>query len=45
MKKIKVGVIGCGDIARIRYFPSINILEDYELVGVYDINESASKGR
>ena len=36
MSVIKVGVVGCGDIARIRYFSSFKKLDDYELVGVYD---------
>jgi predicted dehydrogenase len=32
---IGVGVIGCGDIARIRYFPSIEALPELKLAGVY----------
>jgi predicted dehydrogenase len=35
MKRIGVGVIGCGDIARVRYFPSIAALPDLALAGVY----------
>jgi predicted dehydrogenase len=35
MVDIGVGVIGCGDIARIRYFPSIEALPQLKLAGVY----------
>jgi len=35
MVAIGVGVIGCGDIARIRYFPSIEALPQLKLAGVY----------
>jgi UDP-N-acetylglucosamine 3-dehydrogenase len=35
MVRIGVGLIGCGDIARIRYFPSIEVLPELKLAGVY----------
>ena len=35
MAKIGVGVIGCGDIARVRYFPSIEALPEFELRAVH----------
>jgi predicted dehydrogenase len=35
MVEIGVGVIGCGDIAHIRYFPSIEALPELKLAGVY----------
>jgi UDP-N-acetylglucosamine 3-dehydrogenase len=35
MAKIGVGVIGCGDIARVRYFPSIEALPELELKAVH----------
>lgn len=36
MAKIGVGIVGCGDIARIRYIPSLMEYEETEFVGVYD---------
>lgn len=39
MKKVKIAVAGCGDIAHIRYFYALRKLEEqFELVGVYDCN-------
>jgi UDP-N-acetylglucosamine 3-dehydrogenase len=35
MAEIGIGVIGCGDIARVRYFPSIEALPQLKLAGVY----------
>lgn len=35
MFEIGIGVIGCGDIARNRYFPSIEALSELKLAGVY----------
>jgi UDP-N-acetylglucosamine 3-dehydrogenase len=34
MPKIGIGIIGCGDIARARYFPAIQASPDFELRGV-----------
>ena len=34
MSKIGIAVIGCGDIARARYFPAIAGSPEFELVGV-----------
>jgi UDP-N-acetylglucosamine 3-dehydrogenase len=34
MPKIGIGIIGCGDIARARYFPAIQTSPDFELRGV-----------
>jgi UDP-N-acetylglucosamine 3-dehydrogenase len=34
MSKIGIGIIGCGDIARARYFPAIQASPDFELRGV-----------
>ena len=34
MPKIGIGIIGCGDIARARYFPAIQASPDFELKGV-----------
>ena len=34
MPKIGIGIIGCGDIARARYFPAIEASPDFELNGV-----------
>jgi len=48
MTRIGVGVIGCGDIARIRYFPSMEALPDFQLAGVFsrDLSEcEAAVGR
>ena len=39
MKKTRFGLIGCGDIAHVRYFYSFPLLKNAELVGLYDINE------
>lgn len=38
MSKIKFGLVGCGNIAHIRYFYSFPHLENAELVGIYDID-------
>ena len=42
MNKIRFGLIGCGDIAHIRYFYSIPHFEEIELVGIYDMNKPVS---
>lgn len=39
MTEIKFGLIGCGNIAHIRYFYSFPLLETAQLVGIYDIDE------
>jgi len=43
MKVIKMGIIGCGDIANIRYFPSIKELDNFELAGIYDWDAKVSQ--
>jgi len=43
VKKIRIGVIGCGSIAEIAHFPSIKKLPEAELVAVCDINEETAK--
>lgn len=40
MKKIKVGVIGCGSIAKYRHLPEYAANKKVELVAVCDINEA-----
>ncbi len=41
MATIGVGVIGCGDIARVRYFPSIAALPELSLAGLYSRTPAA----
>ncbi len=41
MPKIGIGVIGCGDIARARYFPAIDGLPEFELRGVHSRTSTA----
>lgn len=41
--KIGIGVIGCGSIAELAHFPSIQKIEDVELVAVCDINEERAR--
>src|SRR5215210_6341779 len=43
MTRIGVGVIGCGDIARVRYFPSIDGMPDLQLAGVHSRTPSAGE--
>ena len=38
MEKIRFGLVGCGNIAHIRYFYSFQHLNEVELVGIYDID-------
>ena len=38
MEKIRLAVVGCGSIAEIAHFPSIEKREDAELVAVCDVN-------
>jgi predicted dehydrogenase len=45
-KKIKVGIIGCGNIALTKHIPSLSRLENVEIVAFQDLNiESAKKAR
>lgn len=39
-EKIRFGVIGCGSIAELAHFPSIDKTESAELVACCDINEN-----
>ena len=41
MAKIGIGVIGCGDIARARYFPAIAAAPEFELRGVQSRTRAA----
>jgi len=43
MRKIAVGVIGCGSIAEIAHFPSIKKLPETELVAVCDTDERRAR--
>ncbi|MFC3883521.1 Gfo/Idh/MocA family protein [Bacillus songklensis] len=43
MKKLKVGVIGCGSIAQHRHLPEYAFNKDVELAAVCDINEERAK--
>lgn len=43
LEKLRVGVIGCGSIAKIAHFPSIAGIPDIELAAVCDINEEFAK--
>ena len=44
MEKLRFGLVGCGDIAHIRYFYSFERLPELiELVGIYDFNETFLK--
>ena len=38
MEKIRFGLVGCGNIAHIRYFYAISHLDEVELKGIYDID-------
>lgn len=41
--RIKIGVIGCGDIAQVHHLPWLTELsEEYEVTGVCDVSEQAS---
>lgn len=42
-KKIKIGIIGAGNIAQNAHLPSYLKQDDVELFGVYDVKESRSK--
>ena len=42
--RIKIGIVGCGDIAQVHHVPWLTELaEEYEIVGVCDVSESAAK--
>jgi predicted dehydrogenase len=43
MTAIGIAVIGCGDIARARYFPAIDKAPDFELRGVYNRTPSVGE--
>jgi predicted dehydrogenase len=43
MKKVGIGLIGCGSIAELAHFPSIQKNKDVELVAVCDVNEERAK--
>jgi len=43
VKKVNIGLIGCGDIAHLRYLPTISRLEETELVAVCDIRRDIAE--
>ena len=43
MSQIRMGVIGCGSIAEIAHFPSIDRCPEAKLVAVCDINPDSAK--
>ncbi|MEK6647274.1 MAG: Gfo/Idh/MocA family oxidoreductase [Candidatus Firestonebacteria bacterium] len=43
MEKVRLGIIGCGDIAHKKFLPAIKELEKCQLVKVCDINEEVAK--
>jgi len=43
MKKIRVGVIGCGSISEIAHLPAINKYPETELTAVCDVNLNRAK--
>jgi predicted dehydrogenase len=45
MKKLRVGVIGTGDIAKVAHLPNYKKIEDVELAACADIDLTAAKKR
>ena len=43
MKKIKIGLVGCGNIAKVAHMPYLTTYEKYDLVAVCDICEERAK--
>ena len=43
MRKLRIGVIGCGSIAKHRHLPEYKMNPNVELVAVCDINEERAK--
>lgn len=43
MDKIRVGVIGCGGIARRRHIPAFAAQPDVEIVGICDVDENCTR--
>lgn len=43
MKKLKVGVVGCGLISKLRHIPSYKRIKNVELIAVCDLNEQLAK--
>lgn len=43
MKKLKVGVIGCGLISKLRHIPAYKKLKDFEVQAVCDLNEELAR--
>ncbi len=39
VKKVGIGIIGCGSVAEIAHFPSINQISEAELIGACDVVE------
>ncbi len=43
MKKIRIGLVGCGNIAKVAHMPYLTTYEKYDLVAVCDICEERAK--
>lgn len=43
MQKLKVGIIGCGLISKLRHIPAYKRLKDFEVQAVCDLNEELAK--
>ena len=43
-KKIRVGVIGCGKIARVSHIPKFQGLREVEVASLFDVNRAAAEG-
>jgi predicted dehydrogenase len=43
MKKLKVGVVGCGLISKLRHIPAYKRLKDLDVMAVCDLNEELAK--
>ncbi len=42
-KVLKIGILGCGNIAQIRYLPSIQNIPGIQTQGIYDVNPTLLK--
>ena len=43
-QRVKIGVVGCGDIAQIQHLPALKELaEEYEVAAVCDVSPSLAK--
>lgn len=44
MKKVRVGILGCGAITQRRHAPEYAAREDVEIAGFYDLNQERAEG-